>query len=57
MMTGNSRSEATVQSQTSATATCVKEVIQIGIRLEACEFERMLQRAMEVLRIRERMAA
>jgi hypothetical protein len=53
----NSCTEATVQNQTSPTATCVKEEIPRGVRLEACEFERMLQRAMEVLRIRERMAA
>jgi hypothetical protein len=57
MMIGNSRSEAAGQNQTSATPAGVKEVIPRGIRLEACEFERMLQRAMDVLRIRERMAA
>jgi hypothetical protein len=56
MIMENSNCEILRQGQALVTAPSVKRVCHKGIRLEACEFERLLRRAMEVLSARERNA-
>lgn len=51
----NSNREAVCQSQARNVAT-IEEAEPRGILVEACEFERMLQRAAEVLKVRQRAA-
>jgi hypothetical protein len=45
--------ETVEENRSKATGTRVEEVTPRGVRLEASEFESMLQRAREILNIRE----
>jgi hypothetical protein len=56
MIMENSNCEILRQGETLVTTPSMKHVSHKGIRLEACEFERLLRRAMEVLSARERNA-
>jgi hypothetical protein len=56
MIMQNSNCAIVRQGQTLVTAPSMKHVSHKGIHLEACEFERLLRRAMEVLSARERNA-
>jgi hypothetical protein len=52
----NSNCEIAEQDQTWVTVASAEDVNPKAIRLEACEFERLLRRAMDVLSVRERKA-
>ena len=56
MMLENGNCEIARQGQTWVTVASVEDVNPKAIRLEACEFERLLRCAMEVLSVRERHA-
>ena len=54
MMLENSNCEVARKGQTWVTVASAEDANPKVIRLEACEFERLLRRAMEVLSTRER---
>lgn len=57
MMMENSNCETVRKNQGPLTATRAEESERMGVSLEAREFERLLQRASEVLKVREQRAA
>ncbi len=56
MIMEKSSYEAAGQDHTTATGTCLEEKAPGGIPLEASEFESLLERAMEILSVREHSA-